>query len=103
MPVCWLTVVLHDIEGLLSTHDLSRVVVERTDPGSKTKMRWIFNLTGKVGSDGTFLSYLHSDMWLQDGDVIIIPQKTDKLKITDYPFKIGTVRSPSRRPATSRR
>lgn len=36
------------------------------------------------------------DLWLEEGDVITIPSKKDKVELSDYPFKIGVVYKPGR-------
>ena len=51
---------------LLSTSDLTRVKVRRVDPATGRPREWVFN---EQDVDPV------NDLWLQDGDVIEVPEK----------------------------
>ena len=104
---CWLTELLSDL-SFLTTHDLSRIVVERKS-GEEEVKRWLFDYKSMHRSVSYSAESHRADHWLQDGDVITIPKKTDEIEMSDYPFKIGIVyeesplrMSPRPRPRTLR-
>ena len=52
---------------VLASSDLTRVKVKRTDPRSGKKSEMLFNLQKREPN---------TDLWLEDGDVIEIPEKS---------------------------
>lgn len=53
---------------LLTSSDLTRATVTRTDPQTKAPVELVFNLDKTNPND---------DLWLQDGDVIEVPERAD--------------------------
>jgi hypothetical protein len=62
----WLSKVLFASKRLLSTSDLSRIKVYRTDPVTEEKLGMTFDLSK---------SPWPSDLWLRDGDMIDVPER----------------------------
>jgi hypothetical protein len=62
-----LSYVVNNCGFLLTTSDLSRVRVRRTDPVTGQKRKWTFDLTQPVDPA--------NDLWLRDGDEIEVPDK----------------------------
>jgi ankyrin repeat protein len=63
----WLSQILYNSALLLSTSDTSRVKVYRIDPITKEKLELTFDFSR---------SPYPSDLWLHDGDIIEVPEKS---------------------------
>ena len=74
----WLSSVLYGSRLLLSTSDMSRVKVFRTDPLTAEKLEMTFDLT-KAPQPGD------RALWLRDGDVIEVPEKPATRASADPP------------------
>jgi ankyrin repeat protein len=65
----WLRDVLYGANVLRVSSDTRRVKVKRTDPATKQLKEYLFDLSGNPsGRPG-------SDLWLQNGDIIEVPEK----------------------------
>ena len=68
----WLEPVLRTANVLLASSDLTRVKIKRTDPATKKVSGIIFNCTRP---EGNISGQAAPDFWLQDGDVIEVPER----------------------------
>lgn len=65
-PSFWLDNVVHSANVILASSDLTRVKVKRVERGSGKMKEMVFNLEKMEPN---------SDLWLEDGDVIEIPER----------------------------